>query len=226
LELENEFQNYLKTGRITLTSIKLAIIQLPFDLIESLIRNISGPPGFFIRRLYYKFRLGKLGDGSLIDVGVIFLNPKNIEISEFTWIDSYVILNANLGSIKIGKRCHIASFSIIAGRENITIKDFVGIAASVKIYSNSNTLENDKFMAGPMIPNEYKANIAKEIKIDNHVSIGANCLILPGAELNYGCVISAGSIVQSKVKALEIFSSNRKISVKRTPPNIAFEEKM
>jgi galactoside O-acetyltransferase len=226
MELEEEFQKYLVSGKITLKSLKLAILQVPFDLIESSIRNISGPLGYFLRRLYYERRLKNLGKGCLIDTGVIFLNPKNISISDFTWIDSYSILNANLGSIEIGKRCHVAQFAIIAGRGNIVIKDYVGIAASVKIYSNSATLEGAKFMSGPMIPNKMKANVTSEIVIENHVFIGANSLILPGAELNYGCVISAGSIVQVKVEALEIFSSVRKINKKRFPPNKEYEEEI
>lgn len=226
MELEDEFQKYLFTGKVTLTSLKFAVLQIPFDLAESLIRNISGPLGFFVRRHYYKFRLKHLGKGCLIDIGVVFLNPKNIIISDFTWIDSYTILNANLGSIEIGKRCHVAQFTIIAGRGNIKIKDYVGIAASVKIYSNSVTLDGNKFMSGPMIPNEFKANMSSEILIENHVCIGANSLILPGAELNYGCVISAGSVVQCRVEALEIFSQNRKISTKRISPNKEFEQKI
>jgi hypothetical protein len=44
--------------------------------------------------------------------------------------------------------------------------------------------------------------------------------------LNYGCVISAGSIVQVRVEALEIFSSIRKINKKRFPPNKEYEEEI
>ena len=46
----------------------------------------------------------------LIDVGVIFSGPANISIDDYTWIDSYCIINAMMGEVRIGKRIHIASF--------------------------------------------------------------------------------------------------------------------
>ena len=41
-----------------------------FSLIESLIRNISGPFGYIIRRYYYKLIFKSMGSDVLIDVGV------------------------------------------------------------------------------------------------------------------------------------------------------------
>jgi acetyltransferase-like isoleucine patch superfamily enzyme len=77
-----------------------------------------------------------------------------------------------------------------------------------------------------MVPNEVKANYSREIVIDNHVFIGANALILPGAHLKYGCVVQAGSIISGTVSELEIVSKNGKLLKKRQPPNKEFEIKI
>ncbi len=226
MNIEDEFQNFLKAGELSFMVIVHALFQMPLNIIESVIRNISGPVGFLIRKIYYKYRLAELGTNCLIDIGVIFINPKNVSVKDFSWIDSYCIINAQLGKIEIGSRVHIAPFTVIAGRERIKIGDYVGIASGVKIYSNSVKLDGDKLMCGPMVPNEVKANYSREIVIENHVFIGANALILPGAHLQYGCVVPAGSIISKTVRELEIVAKNGAFLKKRQPPNEEFEIKI
>jgi acetyltransferase-like isoleucine patch superfamily enzyme len=43
---------------------------------------------------------------------------------------------------------------------------------------------------------------AKEIIINDNVWIGTNCIILPGANIGYGSVISAGSVVANNIPSM------------------------
>ena len=72
-----------------------------FSLIESLIRNISGPFGYIIRRYYYKLIFKSMGSDVLIDVGVLINGAQNIECGNKVWIDSYAILNCPIEKLQL-----------------------------------------------------------------------------------------------------------------------------
>src|SRR5882757_2441613 len=58
------------------------------------IRNISGPLGIRLRRLYYRRLLKSAGNNLVIDTGVFFQSPESISIGDNVWIDKNSILNA------------------------------------------------------------------------------------------------------------------------------------
>ena len=67
-----------------------------FYMIECIIRNIPSSLGRRIRFFYYKRRLGACGKNVQIDIGVIFENPKRINIGDNVWLDNYCILILSL----------------------------------------------------------------------------------------------------------------------------------
>ena len=121
--------------------------------------------------------------------------PANISIDDYTWIDSYCVINAMMGKIQIGKRIHIAPFVIIGSREPVIIEDYVAIGASSKIYSNSQVVIPGKRMSGPMIPEEDKAFHSAPVYLRKDSFLGANVVVLPGVEIGEGAVVAANSLV-------------------------------
>ena len=55
------FHKFINKEKISLSDYLFIILQMPFDLIEFILRNIPGPLGFKARFIYYKFRLKKVG---------------------------------------------------------------------------------------------------------------------------------------------------------------------
>ena len=216
------FQKFIKGKPFTFWEVLVLLSKSLLSLFEGLIRNIPGAIGFKLRYYYYKIICKKIGKNVLIDVGVILNGPANISIDDYTWIDSYCIINAMLGEVRVGKRIHISSFVIIGSREPVIIEDYVAIGASSKIYSNSQTVMPGKRMSGPMIPEEDKAFYTAPVYLRKDSFLGANVVVLPGVEIGEGAVVAANSLVTKSVSPWTIvigvpakkFMDREKLSIK------------
>lgn len=194
------FARILKGEKIPIYYLPILFIKSLCSIFEMSIRYIPGGIGYIVRYWYYRLFLKNIGRNVLIDVGVFLNGPANITIGDYTWIDAGCRLEAMLGEISIGKRVHIAPYSILGAREPIIVEDYVGISSGVKIYSNSAYPIPGKRMSGSMIPEEYKAFSSKLIVLKKDSVVGANSVLLPGAELGEGAVVGANSVVSQVVK--------------------------
>lgn len=199
------FQKYLVGENFNFRELSHLLIESALTIIDSLLRNIPTPFGMILRRFYYKFRLKSLGKSSIIDVGVYLIGPKNISIGSFTWLDTGVKLEATLGEIQIGSRCHVGSYAVLGSREPIIVSDFVGIASGVHIYSNSETPKAGLHMSGPMVPETMKAFHSKKIHIGKDAVVGTNSVLLPGASLGEGAILGALSLLNKPIPEWEIW---------------------
>jgi acetyltransferase-like isoleucine patch superfamily enzyme len=215
------FQKYLIGERFNSRELITLALDLPFAFFEEFIRNIPGPVGFLVRRMYYKKRLASLGNNSIIDVGVYFFGPKNISIKDYTWIDTNVRLEAMLGRIEIGSRVHVAANVIIGARESVIVGDFAAIAAGAKIYANSEVPLPGLHMSGPMVPEEHKSFRSKRIELGKDSVVGTNAVLLPGANLGEGSIVGALSFLSQTVPDWEIWAGApaKKIAER---PNVPF----
>ena len=174
-------------------------------LFEGLVRYIPGGFGYKARYYFYKPLLKHLGTNVLIDVGVQLSGPANISIGDYTWIDSYTRIEAYLGEVTIGKRVHVAPFTIMNARAPVVIEDFVAIGAASKIYANSEVPADGKRMSGPMIPEEVKSFKSAPIILRKDSFLGTNSVVLPGTELGEGCVVGANCVVSGKLEPYSIY---------------------
>ena len=200
------FQRYIRGKPLRFTQFIVLSLKSLLMLFEGLLRYIPGGIGFKLRYFYYKPLLKHLGRNVLIEVGVHLNGAANISIGDYTWIDAYCRIDAHLGEVSIGKRVHMASFSIIGARAPVIIEDFAGISAAVKIYSNSEHPAEGKRMSGPMIPEEFKAFKSAPVIMRKDSFVGANSVLLPGAELGEGCVVGANCMVTSKLAPWSIYT--------------------
>jgi len=215
------FARFLRSEAIPLRSLFVLLLKSLFALVEGLLRYIPGGFGYKFRYYFYKPLLKHLGKNVLIDVGVHLNGLKNISIGDFTWIDSYCRIDAMLGEVCLGKRIHVASFSIIGARAPVILEDYVGISACVKIYANSEHPLDGKRMSGPMIPEEFKAFHSKSIILHRDSFVGANSVLLPGAELGEGAVVGANSIIAKPIEPWTIVvGPSGKMVGRREPVNV------
>ncbi len=114
---------------------------------------------------------------------VIFLNPKNIIISDYTVINRNSHINAGNAKVEIGKYCHFG--------QGLTIYAF-----------------NHNYESTVKIPYDEKM-IPKNVIIKDFVWIGANVTIVPGVTIGQGVVVAAGSVITKDVPDFAVVGGNR-----------------
>lgn len=162
------------------------IFQSGLNLVLDPLRLIStfmpGATGYGIRRILCKMKFKKLGKNCILDIGIRINKPKNISVDEYTWIDAHTTLDASLGTIKIGKRIHLAPFGIIiAGPEGIEISDYAAVGAGCQIYGQT------------------KSSNSGRVVLEKDSLLGANSIVYPGVTIGEGAVVTAGSIITEDV---------------------------
>ena len=149
--------------------------------------------GSLLRTFYYRnFRLKKIGKNTTIESGVRFGQPDTIEIGDNCIFGRNVNINSG------------PSFGVYIG-------DFVAIADGTYLRS-----ENHRFDRLD-IPIQHQGHDSKEIKFNNNsysvvieddVWIGARVILLSGAHIGKGSVISAGSVVSNPIPPYSIVVGN------------------
>lgn len=205
--------------------IALILASFPIDVWQLFIAYLPGPIGFKLRYFFWKKRLKFLGKEVKIDIGVHFQNPIFISIDDNCWIDRNVIILAGAdkskrkrvfiknrefpidrGMVHIGKRIHIAPFSLISGIGGVYISDDCSIAANAKIYSFSNHYRsnedpsNTKIFFTPLVDEKCQFMIEGPIVLGNNVGIGLNSIILPGVVIGKNSFVSMNSIVMFSLR--------------------------
>ena len=118
--------------------------------------------------------------------------PEEISLGDYTMIDDFALLNGK-GGLQIGSYVHIVSFASITGGGGCRVGDFTSISGGARIFSGTENLRDCLF--GPSVPPEFRRALRIPVHIGDHVIIGANAVVLPGARIFEGAVIGAGSVV-------------------------------
>lgn len=199
-------QNYLRTGHLSARLLGRSLTSVVVDPVLSILTILTGPLGFFLRQLFYRPILGKMGSNVHIDVGVFMYGCRNIQIGDFTWIDSYSKLIAPYGGISIGKRVHVSTGAYLSGAGGIVIEDYAGLAPRAIILSSTEYPVAGKRMSGPMLPIEYRGLKQGPVVLKKDSFVGSNGIIMPGVTLGEGAVVAANSIVTKDVEPFTIVS--------------------
>jgi len=169
-----------------------------FEIIEWVIRGISGGLGQRVRRAYYARRLCYCGSGVKIGIGVQFIGVEHITLEDDVWIDDYVILIAgspssfgnskvifndnpqfkgSKGSLTIGPYVHIAPFCLVNvfGAGGV-IGAHSGMSSGAKIYATSNHYV-DKKNPSQILSNNPKSKSFPAILFISPVILGENCFV-------------------------------------------------
>ena len=194
------FEEMLEGKPIPLLRLARMAATACLDPLRLLITHMPGPLGYGMRRFLFDRTFKKVGKNCIFDVGLRIVGGRNISIGDYTWIDAYTSSGALFGPISIGKRNHIAPFSIInAGSEGVEIEDYVAIGAGSQIYGHSEIPKEGKRMSGPMIPWRYKAYTSGKVILKKDCFLGSRSIILPGVTVGEGAVIGAGSVISCDV---------------------------
>jgi len=199
---------------VCMISVLLCKIPIIDQIFETISRCWSrGVFGFFMRNVYWRSKLKKIGQDVFIDQGVTIFGAKNVELGDDVHIDVNCCFICATGKIKIGSYVHIAGEVIINGKPFVIIGNHAAIAANAKIYG-STTVPTAPSMSA-MSPNNMTKIVETGIIIGDYALIGLNTVVLPGAKLNnYSCV-GANSLVDREIPEMTIAIGNPAKVVKK-----------
>jgi acetyltransferase-like isoleucine patch superfamily enzyme len=148
--------------------------------------------------------LKKFGQNCQIDQSVMFINPSKISLGSDVRIDALSILSPGNGFIQIDDKVHISHSVRIYGAGGVVLKFASGVSSGCAIYS-----QTDDFLSGhlahPTIPSELRNVDTREVTIGEFCIIGANSVLLPGAEMGRGSAVAALSVLKQEVGPFEVF---------------------
>lgn len=217
----------------SLSRLRSAALSLP----EGVITHWPGSVGRRLRAIYWRQRLGAMGRGCVIDVGVSILNPEHVFLGDNVWLDRYAQLVAgppaarrrlktkttpgylgHEGEIHIGRNTHIGMFCVLQGHGGIWIGRDSTIATHAVVYSLSHHyrtgLSNEMppyeqvMKFSSMAPEDQQALIAAPVVIEDATAVGLGSVILPGSSVGRYSWVGAGSLVRGAIPSGVIAGGN------------------
>ena len=136
----------------------------------------------------------------------------SITIGPSVVIDAFVKIKpaGGMGDVVIGEGSVINSGCVLYTGNGIEIGRYVAIAANCTFAPT-----NHQFARRDMLICKQGFKPSRGgIRIGNDVWIGANCVILDGADIGEGCVVGAGSLVRGTLEPYGVYAGAplRKIS--------------
>jgi len=138
-----------------------------------------------------------LGDDVLLHPTCVIVNAARISIGSHVRIDPFCIITIS-DRLAIGSRVHISGQAAILGGGRIEIGDFACLSHGVKVLSSSDAF-TEAGIAGPMVPEAFRAVVHAPITIGRHVVLGAQTVVLPGVRIGEGATIGALSLVKHEI---------------------------
>jgi acetyltransferase-like isoleucine patch superfamily enzyme len=83
--------------------------------------------------------------------------------------------------------------------------DYSGISPGVRVFTATEDVSGLSMMH-PTVPAKYRAPTKAPVKIGSHCAVGANSVVLPGAELRDGVVVGALSLVKTKLAEWSVYA--------------------
>ena len=170
------------------------IINEFIDWIEGILSFLPGKLGTLIRLLWYRYRWKKIVNVRVRPLSQ-FVSPKNIQFEGGASLGKGAFFTAEGGEINIGAKfsCNTNLHINASGGGIISLGQNVLIGPNVVMRtSNHNFLNRTKNI------NEQGHN-SGDIKIEDNVWIGANCVILPNVHIGEGAILAAGAVVNKDV---------------------------
>jgi len=193
-----------------LDKIARAALSLP----EWAIVNWPGGVGRRLREAYWRKRLGRMGVGCAIDVGVIIVNPQHVFLGDHVWIDNYVHLIAGppgaperitikenpafrgrIGEIHVGSNTHIAPHCVVQGHGGVSIGRDTGVASHSVIYSLSHHYRKPGQPAGFDGVYEHVMKFTPMAPVDQQALIAAPAVLEDATALGLGSIVLPGATV-------------------------------
>jgi acetyltransferase-like isoleucine patch superfamily enzyme len=140
-----------------------------------------------------------LGQGVVIEPGVLVFHPETLEIGDHVYIGHYTILKGHhLGKMSIGSGTWIGQQCFFHSAGDLTIGFNVGIGPGVRIITSFHAEE------GPLKPILHSRVELAPVQIEDDADIGVGAILLPGVTVGKGAQVGAGAVVTKDVPAYSV----------------------
>jgi acetyltransferase-like isoleucine patch superfamily enzyme len=123
----------------------------------------------------------------------------SVRIGPKAFLRKGIVIDAQRGSIDMGRSVSLNDYTILLGRGGITIGNDVRIAAHAMVVSFDHNFDD------PRQPIRMQGVTKKPVVIEDDVWIGAGAKILGGSHISKGCVIGATAVVKGKTEPYGIY---------------------
>lgn len=137
-----------------------------------------------------------LGRDVLVHSTCVLRNCGAIALGDGVRIDPFTVVSV-AGGAEIGAFTHIAAHCLLTGAEAIVIGAFSGLSHGGKILSATAEFSGGG-LAPPMIPADFRCDRAAPVRLGDHALIGANSVVLPGADLGDGAAFGALALIKGR----------------------------
>ncbi len=142
--------------------------------------------------------LAACGENVRIHVSCVVIAADRLRLGSHVRIDPFCILSAQ-GGLHLGNHVHIGSHGSVSGRAAIQIDDHVNLSHGVRLFSSSDDFASG--LAGPMVPERFRAVRTAPVRLARHALIGANAVVLPGSDFAEGAALGALSLAKGDLTA-------------------------
>lgn len=135
-------------------------------------------------------QLKHIGQGVVIEAGVLIFHPETVEIGDQVYVGHNTILKGYYrGALRIGSGSWIGQQCFFHSAGDLTIGRNVGIGPAVKIITSYHSEEGvDK----PILHSKLEFS---PVVIEDDADIGVGAIILPGVHIGRGVQVGAGAVV-------------------------------
>jgi acetyltransferase-like isoleucine patch superfamily enzyme len=144
----------------------------------------------------------EIGENVLVHETVVLIGVEKMRLGSNIRIDPYCVISA-AEDVSIGSYVHVAAHVLLSGGGGITLGDFAGISHGAKLLSASDDFTAGA-LTGPTVPADLRNVRSARIVIDRHAVIGANSVVLPGAQVQEGATLGALSLASGTLQAWKV----------------------
>ena len=138
-----------------------------------------------------------------------------VSIGDSVIVDDFVFIHAG-SRTDIGSFVHIASFTSVTGGGEFVMDDFSGLSGGVRIYTGNEDYSGG-CLTNPTVPAPYRVAERSHVRLERHVIVGANTVVLPGVTIGEGAAVGAGALVTRDLDPWTVYAGNPARRLKRRP---------
>jgi len=148
---------------------------------------------------FERHQFARLGNGVVIEVGVLVFHPEQIEIGDDVYIGHNTILKGyHKNRLVIGAGTWIGQQCFFHSGGGITIGRNVGIGPGVRIITSYHAEDG---IDTPILHSRIEF---APVEIADDADLGVGCIILPGVTIGRGAQLGAGAVVTRDVPAYAV----------------------
>lgn len=200
-----------------------AVSFLRYELATTVLGNLGGAVGYYMRKRLYKPLFRSFGSGVILGKGINLRHPSKIALGDRVAIDDYCLLDAGgsgekgvsigddvvisrncvvqgkTGSVTIGSGADIGCNTVITSAAGIEVGEQALIAANCYIGGARYFTEDRN--ASILIQGTYSRG---PVVLGDGIWLGAGVIVLDGVRIGKGAIVGAGSVVVKSIPAFSI----------------------